>query len=121
MSRAVPSREDEQLDAVAAGTSDDPFAILGRHEVRRNGRPAVVVRTMQPAAPQVELVTPDGVTPMERRRSAGLFEATVPLPEALTDFVYRLRVHDGSDVRDILDPYQFGQILTDFDLHLFSE
>jgi hypothetical protein len=32
MSRAVPSREDEQLDAVAAGTFDDPFAILGRHE-----------------------------------------------------------------------------------------
>src|SRR5687768_12398859 len=121
MSRAVPSREDEQLDAVAAGTFDDPFAILGRHEVRRSGRPAVVVRTMQPAASQVELVTPDGVTAMERRRGAGLFEVTVALPDILTDFAYRLRVHEGSNVREILDPYQFGQILTDFDLHLFSE
>ena len=76
MSRAVPSRDDEQLDAVAAGTFDDPFAILGRHEVRRSGRPAVVVRTMQPAASQVELWKsqsertvqhpPEGNTPADR-------------------------------------------------------
>jgi 1,4-alpha-glucan branching enzyme len=120
MSRAVPRREDAQLDAVAAGTFDDPFAVLGRHETRRSGRPAVVVRTMQPAASRVELVTPEGITEMERRRSAGLFEVTVPLAGALTDFAYRVRVHDGLEVREILDPYQFGQVLTDFDLHLFS-
>jgi 1,4-alpha-glucan branching enzyme len=121
MSRAASTREDQRLDAVAAGTDDDPFAILGRHETRLNGRAAVVVRTMQPAASQVELVTPDGVTPMDRRRSAGLFEATVPLKGLLSDFVYRLRVHEGSQVREMIDPYQFGQVLSDFDLHLFSE
>jgi hypothetical protein len=69
MSRAVPTREDERLDAVAGGICADPFAMLGRHDTRVNGRPAVVVRTMQPTASQVELVTPDGVTPMERRHS----------------------------------------------------
>jgi 1,4-alpha-glucan branching enzyme len=121
MSRAVPSREDEQLDAIAAGTFADAFAVLGRHEIRRQGRPAVVIRTMQPAASQVELVTPDGITPMERRRSAGLFEATVPLTGPLTDFAYRLRVYEGSEVHEILDAYQFGPVLTEFDLHLFSE
>jgi 1,4-alpha-glucan branching enzyme len=121
MSRATSTRDDQRLDAVAAGTDDDPFAILGRHETHLNGHPAVVVRTMQPAASRVELVTPDGVTPMDRRRSAGLFEATVPLKGALSDVVYRLRVYEGSNVREIIDPYQFGQVLTDFDLHLFSE
>ncbi len=121
MSRAVPTREDERLDAVAGGMSADPFAILGRHDTRVNGRPAVVVRTMQPTASQVELVTPDGVTPMERRRSAGLFEAIMPFSGALNDFAYRLRVHEGTEAREIVDPYQFGQLLTDFDLHLFSE
>jgi 1,4-alpha-glucan branching enzyme len=119
MSRAAPTR-DHELDAVAAGTFDDPFAILGRHEARLGGRSAVVVRTMQPRATQVELVTPEGVTPMERRRP-GLFEAIVPFSGALIDFVYRLRVHEGSHVRELLDPYQFAQVLTDFDLHLFSE
>jgi 1,4-alpha-glucan branching enzyme len=121
MSRATSTRDEQRLDAVAAGTDDDPFAILGRHETHLNGHPAVVVRTMQPAASRVELVTPDGVTPMDRRRSAGLFEATVPLKGALSDVVYRLRVYEGSNVREIIDPYQFGQVLTDFDLHLFSE
>ena len=32
-----------------------------------------------------------------------------------------LRVHEDSGVRDVVDPYQFGPVLTDFDLHLFSE
>jgi 1,4-alpha-glucan branching enzyme len=121
MSRAVPTREDERLDAVAGGICADPFAMLGRHDTRVNGRPAVVVRTMQPTASQVELVTPDGVTPMERRRAAGLFEAIIPFSGALNDFAYRLRVHEGAEAREIVDPYQFGQLLTDFDLHLFSE
>jgi len=66
-------------------------------------------------------VTPDGVTPMERRRAAGLFEAIIPFSGALNDFAYRLRVHEGAEAREIVDPYQFGQLLTDFDLHLFSE
>jgi 1,4-alpha-glucan branching enzyme len=121
MSRSVHAQDEAQLDAVAAGTFDDPFAVLGRHEARLNGRPAVVVRTMQPAASRVELVTPDGITTMERRRTTGLFEAAVPFSDSLNDFVYRLRVYEGAAVHEILDPYQFGQTLTDFDLHLFSE
>src|SRR5215207_3898560 len=108
MSPAIPAREDERLDAVAAGIFADPFAVLGRHETRLNGRPAVVVRTMQPAASQVELVTPGGATSMERRRAAGLFEAIVPLNGAFEDFAYRLRVREGADVREIVDPYQFA-------------
>jgi 1,4-alpha-glucan branching enzyme len=122
MSRAVRSEEDLLLDAVASGTSDDPFAVLGRHTTTVGGRPAVVIRTMQPAASGVELVTPDGVTPMERRRSEGLFEVTVALDgRAVHDVVYRLRIHDGGDAREVVDPYQYGQVLTDFDLHLLNE
>ncbi len=34
---------------------------------------------------------------------------------------YHLRVHEDGAVRDVVDPYQFGPILTDFDLHLFAE
>ena len=34
---------------------------------------------------------------------------------------YRLRVHEGAAVRDLVDPYQFGPVLSDFDLHLFAE
>src|SRR5688500_5705075 len=122
MTRALRTEEDHILDAVASGTSDNPFAVLGRHAATVDGRPAAVIRTMQPFASRVELVTPNGATPMERRRRDGLFEAIVPLDATpSSDFVYRLRLHDGAHVHEIIDPYQYGQVLTDFDLHLLNE
>ena len=122
MKQALRSEEDQALDAVSSGTSHDPFAVLGRHLATIKGRPAVVIRTMQPAASRVELVTPDGVVPMERRRTEGLFEGTLPLDgRGLSEVVYRLRLHEGDDVREVVDPYQYGQVLTDFDLHLLNE
>jgi 1,4-alpha-glucan branching enzyme len=113
--------DDEALDAIVAGTSDDPFAVLGRHRVVVDRKPALLIRTMQPAASEVQLMTDDRVFGMQRRRSDGLFEATVPLEGQAEDFAYRFRVREGAITRDVVDPYQFGQVLTDFDLHLFSE
>jgi 1,4-alpha-glucan branching enzyme len=122
MSGAIRTAEDDLIEAIARGVGDDPFAVLGRHTTTLNGRPAVVIRTMQPAASTVELVTDTGVIPMTRRRPEGLFEATVPLdgrdPQS---FAYRFRIHEGGGVRELMDAYQFGQVLTDFDLHLLSE
>jgi 1,4-alpha-glucan branching enzyme len=116
--------DDPVIAAVASGTSGDPFAVLGRHEVTVDHRPAVIVRTMQPAAWAVELITADTVTPMPRRHPAGLFEARVPLTGNVFDFAYRFRVHEGGTAdpaREVIDPYQYGQILSDYDLHLFAE
>jgi 1,4-alpha-glucan branching enzyme len=122
MSGAFGTVEDDVLDAVASGSSDDPFAVLGRHAATLDGRPAVVIRTMRPAATGVELVTPRGTMPMERRRDAGLFEATVPLDGTPADEgAYRFRVHEPGHSYEVDDPYRFGQVLSDFDLHLFSE
>jgi 1,4-alpha-glucan branching enzyme len=122
MSRALRTEEDEIFDAISTGTSDDPFAVLGRHTTTRDSHPAIVVRTMQPAASRVELVTPHGTIPMDRRRREGLFEATVALESIPPhEFAYRLRIHDGPHVQEVIDPYQFGQVLTDFDLHLLGE
>jgi len=122
MTSAIRTAEDRSFDAIANGTSDDPFAVLGRHDATVNGRPAVVIRTMQPAASAVELVTPSGAIAMERRRAEGLFESTVALDDMPAhDFAYRLRIHEGSHDREVVDPYQFGEVMTDFDLHLFAE
>ena len=114
--------EPDLVDVVATGTSGDPFAVLGRHGVTIDGRPAVIVRTMQPAASSVELITAGRVTPMPRRHPNGLFEARLALEgSSAADLAYRFRVHEGSATRDVADPYQFGQVLSDYDLHLFSE
>jgi 1,4-alpha-glucan branching enzyme len=122
MSLGYRTAEDDALDAVASGNHDDPFAVLGRHAVTVDGRPALVIRTMQPAASEVLLVTPERVVGMQQRRPEGLFEATIPLDDrAPHEFAYRFRVREGGATRDIPDPYQFGQVLTDFDLHLLGE
>ena len=119
---SAPSRApaDEALDALAAGASDNPFALLGPHRVVADGRPALVIRTLQPSASDVQLVTRDRVYGMQRRGD-GLFETKIPLDGAPDDFQYWFRLREGSVTRDTGDPYRFGQILTDFDLHLFSE
>ena len=122
MTGAVKTAEDRAFDAVLTGRSDDPFAILGRHSTTHTGRSAVVIRTLQPAASAVDLMTPGGTIPMQRRRSEGLFEATVAI-EGLPahEFAYRFRVHEGTGSREVIDPYQFGPVLSDFDLHLLGE
>jgi 1,4-alpha-glucan branching enzyme len=120
MSSALDSI-DRAIQAVAAGTSGDAFAVLGRHPTTLGGRPALVIRTNQPAAEAVELVARDGAAPM-RRLVDGLFEVVVPLGSQSGDqFEYRFRVHSGRGVQEVVDPYQFGQVLADFDLHLFGE
>ena len=123
VTRVLQTVEDQRIVAVATGTSDDPFAVLGRHRHRRSAVRPSIVRTMQPAASAVELVT-DGAghrrcrggirtgcsrraLPLDGRR-VGL---RLPLPRA------RRRLARARSI----DPYQFGQVLTDFDLHLFSE
>ena len=122
MSVSVRTPVDDALDTIVSGTGDNPFAVLGPHPAIVDGRPALVVRTMQPAASDVQLATPDRIFGMQRRRREGLFEATVPLDgRAPDEFAYWFRVREDGQTRDVGDPYQFGPVLSDFDLHLFAE
>jgi 1,4-alpha-glucan branching enzyme len=122
MTGGIRTVEDDMLDAVATGTADDPFAVLGPHAATHNGRPAIVVRTMHPSASGVELVVGDRAMPMERRHRDGLFELFIDADgRSPRDLFYRLRVHEGGTTREFIDPYRFGQVLGDFDLHLLSE
>jgi 1,4-alpha-glucan branching enzyme len=125
MPGATHTAEDLALDAVVRGASDDPFAILGRHETTERGAPAVIIRTMQPAASQVELIRLPSrhAISMTRRHPDGLFEVTAPLEGIpVHDFDYRLRiVEPGGRTHEIDDPYRYGQVLTPFDLHLLAE
>ena len=118
----MPAPADAALDAVARGTGDEPFALLGPHRVTVDGGPGLIVRTIQPGASEVHLVTPGRIFPMQRVRPEGLFEVTMPGVGADGGaFTYLFRVREGSATRDVIDPYQFGRVLSDFDLHLFAE
>ncbi|TFW03468.1 1,4-alpha-glucan branching protein GlgB [Oxalobacteraceae bacterium OM1] len=102
------------VDALAAGVCADPFALLGPHVV--NGVP--VVRCFLPGAQCVEVLEDLGASPLVPVGDSGLFTGKVHG----RDRRYRLRVTwpDGT-VHVAEDPYAFGPLLGDFDLHLFRE
>ena len=121
----------------------DPFAALGPHRDEGDG---AVIRTVQPAARAVavRLVATDETLEMVRRDHEGLYEVRFLLPSAVSTLSgshsvspdspgrghqhtspfpdYRLRVTYGDgQVIEIDDPYRYGRVLSDFDLHLFGE
>ena len=113
------------MKALVEARHRDPFAVLGIHR-EDDG---VVVRALQPAAQSIDVcVLPSGtLVPMTRVDAEGLFEARLTPHSAprtasqnLPD--YRLRItFSAGHVLEIDDPYRYGRVLTDFDLHLLGE
>jgi 1,4-alpha-glucan branching enzyme len=112
------------LEALVQGQHSDPFHLLGPH--LDPGRALVLVRVMIPSAASVDLLMRYPLeirVPMKRLHHHGLFEAEVPGLTSLDGGVdYRLAVRpDQGDTYVTDDPYRFGRIISDFDLHLFGE
>jgi 1,4-alpha-glucan branching enzyme len=107
------------LTAIIEGRNRDPFAVLGPHRVGD----LIVFRTMQPAARSAEVrMVATGTVHAMQPLSHGLFEASVPSADGSAIPDYRLRVVFGhGHAVEIDDPYRYGRILSDFDLHLFGE
>jgi 1,4-alpha-glucan branching enzyme len=109
---------DPALVAVANGQHRDPFSVLGPH-VTANG--SVVIRAVRPDASRIDvrLVASGSVEPMRRSSVDGLFEAILPGP-AIPD--YRLAITGwNGHTAEIDDPYRYGRVLTEFDVHLLGE
>ncbi len=115
---------DEAVASLVRGTHRDPFAILGPH---RDDTGAIIVRAFQPAARGIDLhlMASKTVVAMDRRDAAGVFEIRLAGREGqdgpgVPD--YRLRIaYAGHPAVEIDDPYRYGRVLTDFDLHLLGE
>jgi len=110
------------IDAIVAGRLADPFSVLGPHRDEHS----VVVCAMLPGAASVHLTDANGaaVAEMTPLHAEGVFAGRLPdeLPLQPAQHDYRLRIHwpDGSE-QTSADPYAFGLLLGDFDLHLFNE
>jgi 1,4-alpha-glucan branching enzyme len=93
----------------------DPYAVRGLHQDGESGLWSI--RTFQPGAERVEIVT-DFDPPVEMQPVENGFFLGVPasLPS------YRLRIHwPGGAVQETEDPYAFAPVLGETDLYLFSE
>ena len=108
---------DPTLHAIAGARHPDPFAVLGPHV--QDGR--LVIRTIVPTAERVAIVRP-GADDVEahRRHPAGIFEAALPGVTEIVDYRLRVRYRGGHEV-EIDDPYRYGRVIGDYDLHLFGE
>jgi 1,4-alpha-glucan branching enzyme len=114
---------DRAVEALVAGRYADVFAVLGPHPVEGDGDAAgVVIRACHPAAREVEVVRRDrdGTRRMDRRHPEGVFEAFFEGEPAIFDYHLRVTYATG-ETREIDDPYRYGRVLRDFDLHLLGE
>jgi 1,4-alpha-glucan branching enzyme len=96
------------------GRLTDPFRLLGPHRTAEG----IVVRTFQPGARGVEIVARDDGRPLGSlsEASGGLFAGTIS-----EDVPYLFRIDWPAGTQETEDPYSFGLVLGDLDLHLFSE
>ncbi|OFV92837.1 MAG: 1,4-alpha-glucan branching enzyme [Acidobacteria bacterium RIFCSPLOWO2_12_FULL_65_11] len=99
----------------------DPFAILGPHADRRG----TIVRAYHPAVRAIDLrlMATGELRSMTKRDAGGLYEVRLEAfgsGDGAPD--YRLRfTFPGDRAVEIDDPYRYGRVLTDFDLHLIGE
>jgi 1,4-alpha-glucan branching enzyme len=111
---AATATAHDDVRALLGATHGDPFAVLGPHDGPAGTR---VVRCLRPGVAAVEVIDPAGRPLGALARLDGeLFAGVVALGAGGRD--YRLRI-DGAGVID--DPYRFGPVLGELDLHLLAQ
>ncbi len=105
------------LAMLQSGESHDPFNVLGQHRVGDD----TLVRAFMPTAEHVEI---DGTAPMQRIPNTDIFECHLsPEQAAALPRHYRLTWSEKGDnqTHSAISPYSFAPLISDLDLHLFSE
>src|SRR5262249_2676053 len=125
--RSVATTSANDVALIVHANHWNPFVILGMHELpAENGAPrGRVVRAFLPEARAAWVVDlsrgePGKPVAMEVIHPDGFFVAV--FLDRRDAFPYRLKVenHEGHSW-EFVDPYSFGTVLTDFDLHLMGE
>ncbi len=122
---AAPTVPREVIDHLVHANFWDPFSVLGSHRVEASGKSTRVVRAFLPQAERAWVVpirkgSPGARIPLRRIHPDGLFESEVS--DHADPSPYRLAIenHEGYSW-EAEDPYRFGPVLTDYDLHLLGE
>ncbi|KJR42243.1 1,4-alpha-glucan-branching protein, partial [Candidatus Magnetoovum chiemensis] len=113
----------EQINAVVNSVHPDPFAVLGAHPIKKDGKDAVIIRVFLPSAKEIYVLRKDSERKIYRAtkvRNEGLFETIAEKTETIFPYELKVEYNDGT-TEEFFDPYSFPPVLTDFDLHLISE
>ncbi len=109
----------DEVNRFLAGTHSDPFRILGPHRVGDD----LEVRIFRPDARKIDIALKreaKETIAAEEIHSDGFFCAIVPGATRDLDYQLRITTSDGSE-HLVRDPYQYGPIMGEIDLHLFAE
>ena len=104
-----------EAEAIAGARHGDPFKILGPRDTSA-GR---VIRAFLPGAQAVEVLRRSDravIGQLSPKELSGLFVGTVD-----DRAPYLLRITWPNAIQETEDPYSFGPLLGDLDLHLFNE
>src|SRR5436305_2098532 len=110
----------DELNSFLSATHADPFRVLGPHRLGDD----LAVRVFRPDAQKVEVIvdgsSTNGTIEAEKIHRDGFFCASVP--SATRDLKYHLRLTNWEGTQwEAGDPYRYGVIMGEVDLHLFSE
>ena len=116
---AIHPIDPSEIAALLHGSHADPFRVLGPHRAGDD----LVIRIFRPEAKEIQIVAANDLSrvfPAERLHIEGLYQATIP--NETRDFSYLVKViaFDGSE-QLLRDPYSYGSIMGEVDLHLFAE
>ena len=110
-----PTIDAGTVEALINGRLGDPFAVLGPHD----GPEGRTICAFLPGAYRVDVLaqgTGQTLATLPELHPAGLFHGPVRSRSP-----YLLRIDWGNDVQETEDPYSFGPLLGDLDLHLIAE
>ncbi len=110
----------DELATFLLGAHDDPFRVLGPHRLGED----LVIRVFRPDAKEVEIVVlseeGDHSFPTQRIQANGFFQAVLPGKKRDCNYLLQITRWDGAE-QITRDPYCYGTIMGEMDLHLFAE
>ena len=112
--------KNENIEKIITADHSDPFSILGLHKINQLDGCTFVIRAYYPDCSKVTILIDKKTYPMDKIDSRGFFELFFHDKDDF--FSYKLKITDNTGHSFTThDPYCFPQIISDFDLSLFSE
>ncbi len=108
------------IKKILSADHHDPFSVLGSHLVKSGAKTSVTIRAFLPEAKEVVVKEKNKSKKMKKIHKNGFFEVTFPNRKNIFPYTFEVSYNAGDPIIKN-DPYCHTPVLSDFDMHLFSE
>ena len=116
----VQTLSPEVIESIISGYNGDPFAVLGPHVVQSMGSPQLPCVLSCPGLPPCKLSAGMAALTTCAASTTKVYPRLSDFGDSPFGYTLRATSTDGH-TWDFADPYLFGPMLSDFDLHLIGE